>query len=79
MSTISTKWGNDKISVTADWSQASDQIMGDLDGGYQVADFCHSPLAALRKALEQCAKIENMSDEESEPLIDAALEESVKS
>lgn len=78
MSTISTKWGSDKISVTANWAQANDQIMGDLEGGYQVADFRHSPKAALRKALEQCAKIEGMSDEDAEPLIDAAMEKAVE-
>lgn len=78
MSTISTKWGSDKISVTANWAQASDQITGDLDGGYQVADFRHDGRAALRKALEQCASIEGMADDEAETLIDAAMAKAVE-
>ena len=80
MSTISTKWGSDKISVTANWSQASDQIFGDLEGGFQVADFRHSPTAALRKAIEQCARHEGMSleDDDTQEQIDSAMEEAVE-
>lgn len=76
--TISTKWGSDKISVTADWAQASCQIMGDLEGGYQVADLCHSPEAALRRALEQCASHEGIADDEAEDMIDGAMEDAVE-
>lgn len=77
---MSTKWGSDTVKVTANWAQASDQIFGDLEGGHQVADFCHSPRAALRRALEQCARYEGMSldDEETEDQIDAAMEEAVE-
>jgi phytoene/squalene synthetase len=78
MSTISTKWGSDKISVTANWAQASDQIMGDLEGGHQVADFSHSPEAALRRALEQCARHEGIADDEAEEMIEAAMEDAVE-
>jgi len=79
MSTYTTKWGSDKISVTANWSNASDQINGDLHGGYQVADFRHDGHAALRKALAQCASIEGMADDEAETLIEAAMAKAVES
>lgn len=75
---ISTKWGSDKIEVYADWSQASCQVMGDIEGGYQVADFCHSKYAALRKALGQCAMYDGMDEDESEPLIDRAMKKAVE-
>lgn len=73
MSTISTKWGSDTISVTANWAEASSQIMGDLDGGHQVADFRHDGRAALRKALEQCASLECIPMDGREEMIDAAM------
>jgi len=73
MSTIATKWGADTVRVSADWGQASDQIMGDLEGGYQVADFGHSPRAALRMALEQCARLEELEGVEADALVDEAM------
>ena len=76
--TISTKWGSSKISVSANWAEASDQIMGDLEGGHQVADFRHSPEAALRRALEQCARHEGIAGDEAEEMIDAAMEDAVE-
>lgn len=59
--TYTAKWGSDEIKVTADWSQASSPITGNLDGGYQVADFRHDWRLALREALSQCAEIEGMT------------------
>jgi hypothetical protein len=78
VSKISTSWGSDTIAVEANWAQAAEQIKGDLEGGYVVGDFAHRPLAALRKALEQCASAEGMTRGESEPLIDLALERAVE-
>ena len=74
--TIHTKWGNDVVAVSADWAQASDPVEGD-DHGRQVADFRHSPEAALRAQLEDCACIERMDDDEAEAAIDAAMEEAI--
>ena len=51
--TLRTNVCGDTIQVTADWTQASDQIVGDLEGGRQVADFRHEPRRALRCAVEQ--------------------------
>lgn len=72
MTTIYTKWGSDIIAVSADWAQASCPVEGD-EHGRQVADFRHSPEAALRAALEDCASIEGMDDDEAEKAIDAAM------
>jgi hypothetical protein len=52
--------------------------MGDLEGGHQVADFRHSPEAALRRALEQCARHEGIAGDEAEEMIDAAMEDAVE-
>jgi hypothetical protein len=70
--TYTTRWGSDDISVTADWAQASCPVEGD-EHGRQVADFRHDGRAALRAALEDCASIEGMSDDEAAPLIEAAM------
>ncbi len=69
--TIHTKWGDDDIAVSANWAQASDPVEGDAHGR-QVADFRHSPEAALRAQLEECACIEGM-DDEADAAIDAAM------
>ena len=74
MSTLKTRWGSDIISVSANWNEASDQVTGDITGGYQVADFRHRPQRALRRALEQCAAEEGMSAEDSAALIETALD-----
>jgi hypothetical protein len=73
-STHSTKWGDDRVEVIADWAQAADTIRGDLKG-YQVADFRHSWRAALRRALEELATCDglNPDDPETETLIDEAM------
>jgi hypothetical protein len=52
--------------------------MGDISGGYQVANFRHSPHAALRKALEQCASAEGMPLDERDEAIDTAMENAVE-
>jgi hypothetical protein len=70
--TIWTKWGCDIIAVSADWAQASCAVIGDSHGR-QVADFRHSPKAALRAALEDCASAEGMDDDEASDAIDAAM------
>ena len=72
MTTIWTKWGSDIVAVSADWAQAACQVMGD-EHGRQVADFRHSPEAALREALEDCASHEGMDDDEASDAIDAAM------
>ncbi len=75
MATLITKWGSDKISVSANWAEASSQIMGDLEGGLQVADVRHDPRTALRKALEQCARHEGLDSDDDDVIeqIDAAM------
>ena len=78
MTTIYTKWGSDIIAVSADWAQASCPVEGD-EHGRQVADFSHSPEAALRAALEDCASHERMSDDEAEEAIDEAMSEATHS
>ena len=75
--TIHTKWGSDVVAVSADWAQASDPVEGD-EHGRQVADFRHSAVSALRAALEDCAAIEGMEDEEAMAAIDAAMENAVE-
>ena len=73
MKTLYAKWGGDTIQVTADWSQAACPITGDLDGGYQVADFRHNPRHALRHALSDCARVEGLHPAKAGPMIDAAM------
>lgn len=75
--TYTTRWGSDDISVTADWAQASCPVEGD-EHGRQVADFRHDGEAALRTALEDCASMEGMSDDESASMIDAAMVEAIE-
>ena len=70
--TVYTQWGADVVAVSADWAQASDQVEGD-EHGRQVADFRHSPFAALRAALEDCASHERLDEAEAEAQIDAAM------
>ena len=70
--TYSTKWGSDRVAVSADWAQASCQVDGDAHGR-QVADFRHSGMAALRAALEDCASAEGMDEDEAESAITAAM------
>lgn len=53
MTTYKTTMFGDTFEISANFAQASDQIMGDLEGGRQVADFRHSPAAAMKAALEQ--------------------------
>ena len=70
--TYTTRWGSDDISVTADWAQASCPVEGD-EHGRQVADFRHDGKAALRAALEDCARIEGMSEGEAAHWIKSAM------
>ena len=77
MSTISTRLLGFRISVTADWSQASDRIIGDISGGYFVSNF-RTPMDALRRALQQCADAEGIEPYEASCLIDKAMEKAVE-
>jgi hypothetical protein len=52
MTTYKTTMFGDTFEISANFAQASDQIMG-IEGGRQVADFRHSPEAAMKAALEQ--------------------------
>lgn len=70
--TYSARWGSSIVSVCADWAQASCPVEGD-DHGRQVADFEHSPWRALRAQLEECARIEGMSEDEAELPIAKAM------
>jgi len=70
--TIWTKWGSDIVAVSADWAQAACPVEGD-EHGRQVADFRHSPEAALRASLEDCARIEGADD--ADDAVDAAMSE----
>ena len=55
-----TVWG-DTYQLRADWADAASDIEFDREDhwhptGYQVADFGHSPVAALRQHLEEIAR-----------------------
>lgn len=70
-------WG-DTYGVSADWSQASDQVFSLGEDGwhgtqYQVASFRHSPEEALRRILEETAKLSGEVDDDE---IDDAIERS---
>ena len=77
MATYKTRIYGDEIEISANFSQASDQIMGDLDGGRQVADFRHCSEAAMREALRQyiVAHCDDPDDEEYDKLIADAVSE----
>lgn len=75
MSVIRTDCFGERYAVRGDWSNASSPIEERTDGawiatGRQVADFCHSPQAALRAAIEHSC--EDISSEDS-AAIDAAM------
>jgi hypothetical protein len=78
ISTYSTKWGDDTVTISADWAQASWHVEG-LNSGQQVADFRHDWERALRCALEECASIEGLDIEDAatQKLIEDALSEAV--
>ncbi len=77
--TYTTTWGSSNVSITADFSQASSPVIGDVCGR-QVADFCHSPRLAMMAALESMAQAEGLSvdedniTEETADWINAALD-----
>jgi hypothetical protein len=58
MSTIKTKWGDEIVEISADWSKAACPIEG--LPGRQVADFRHNPKAALRQALLEWASADGL-------------------
>lgn len=76
MSTYSTQWGSDTISVTADWGQANCMVEG-LSTGQQVADFRHDKERALRDALWECARQEGMPTADAAAAIETALTHAV--
>jgi hypothetical protein len=71
--TYKTIWGSDEIIISADWAQASSPIDG--IGGKQVADFRHSPHAAMEYALAEAALADGSDpeDDDTEKGISAAL------
>ena len=71
--TYTTRIFSDTITITADFTQASSPITGDISGGYQVADFRHSPAAAMRRALEQLVEASGDSIEDYALQIDRAV------
>jgi len=73
MATYKTRIFSDTVSITADFSEASCPVTGDIGGGYQVADFRHSPKGAMRCALEQLVKASGDSTDDFRDDINAAL------
>lgn len=72
--TYRTEFFGETIEVRADWAQASSGVHG-VDGGYQVADFRHSPKAAMRLALEQYVRASGDTPGDHEDAIEAAVED----
>ena len=73
MEIYSTNWGDDTITISADFSEASSPVIGD-PCGRQVADFRHSPRRAMRAALEAAARADGLQAEEAEDKIEDALD-----
>ena len=71
--TYTTRIFSETVSITADFSQASSPVTGDISGGYQVAVFSHSPAMAMRIALEQLVKASGDSIEDYADQIDKAV------
>jgi len=71
-------WG-ETFEICADFAQASSHVYG-VEGGRQVADFRHSPTAAMRSALEECASMggDDPADEAVKEEIDAAIESMIE-
>jgi len=74
ITTYSTRFGGESISVSADWAQASCCIDG-LES-YQVAAVRHSGERALRLAVEACAEAdgEDIEDEDTIAMIESAMD-----
>ncbi len=74
MTTYTTTWGSDTIEITADFTQAADQVIGDA-AGRQVADFQHRPEQAMRAVLEDVAQADGLDicDPDTTELIDEAV------
>lgn len=74
MTTYRTEWGADTIEISADFTQAANQVIG--TNGRQVADFQHRPEQAMRYALEREAQAEGMDLQDAETIegIQAAVE-----
>lgn len=64
--TYSTQWGNDEITITADFAQASSPVISDMLCGRQVADFRHSPRRAMMAALEAAAEADGLATDDDE-------------
>lgn len=67
-----TCWGQ-SYEVSADWAQASSPVAGP-SGGRQVADFRHSPAAAIRDMLEDAVLAGGGEIDEAAGEIDEAIE-----
>lgn len=76
--TYETTWGASKITISADFSQASSIVEG-LELPRQVADFSHSPRRAMEAALTECAMAEGiLNDDGTDDLIAKSLGEMVR-
>lgn len=71
--TYQTTWGADTIEISADFSQASCPVEG--TNGRQVADFRHSPQAAMRYAVALEARAEGDIDQAAVDSAVADMEE----
>lgn len=71
--TYTVEFFGDTYSLTADFAQASCPIEGD-EHGRQVADFRHSPRAAMESLLREMVQMGGDDPDESSDEIDAALD-----
>lgn len=78
MTKYKTKCWGETFEISGDFAQASSPVHG-VDGGRQVADFRHSPAAAMRAALEDCASMggDDPEDDEIAAEIDAAIDDMI--
>lgn len=70
---LTTTFGGETYSVSADWAQASSPVDG-VDGGRQVADFRHRPELALRQSIEESIRYSGDDPDDMADEIDAAIE-----
>lgn len=79
MTTYKTECWGETFEITADFALASCHVYG-VEGGKQVADFRHSPSAAMRAAIEECAVAggSDPDDDEVSAEIDAAVDAMVE-
>ena len=71
--TYRTQFSGDTYEITADFCQAGCPVTGD-EHGRQVADFRHSPRAAMRAQIEEAIEQGGDSAESALGAIDSALD-----